>query len=125
MTDQGLVEKVGFVAAEEFARVPDQAKPELLKWIDKLPTLTDEELFVQAQMAILGSALGQRFRGDWSEEECRCGAVHHESNRRHRLAHAEGCPSPTIYSRAHAKVMREQGHRPRPDGVCTCPALTS
>jgi hypothetical protein len=116
-----LVDRIGAVAAGEFDRVPEFAKPRLMAWIERLPTLSDRELFEECESAIFGSASVARFRGNFEEEHCQASACYHEAERRLVAAgHREGCGGPSVYSRAHARIMRSHGYTPTPDGTCEC-----
>jgi hypothetical protein len=116
-----LAAKIGLVAVREFEGASEWAKARLAEWIDKLPGLTDDELLVEAERAIYDSALAARFRGNWDHDHCRASATHFVSRMRKVAAgHDEWCSGPSIYGRAHAAVMRSQGHTPMAEGTCTC-----
>ena len=120
-TPMDLIERIGAVAAGEFERVPEFAKARLTKWIERLSALSDRELFEESESAIFASASVARFRGNFEEEHCMASACYHEAERRLVAAgHREGCHGPSIYSRAHARLMRSHGYAPPPDGTCEC-----
>jgi hypothetical protein len=116
--------RFGPIAEREFDNAPDFAKPDLTKWLDRLPDLSDDDFHGEAASAIHGSALVNSFRGNWDHEHCKGSAAYNEAERRHheRDGHAEDCTGDTIYSKAFAQVWRSQGHSasaypPRP---CDC-----
>lgn len=116
-----LAEKVGVVAAKEFEAAEDWAKPKLLEWIDKLPSLSDETFALECQRAIYDSALCQRFRGNWEHEHCRASACHHESRRRMvAVGHDRRCNGENIYTQAYASVLVNEGHQRPPQRECDC-----
>lgn len=111
----------GLVAEREYAAAPDWDKPKLAEWLAYLPSLSDAAFLDHAAGAIYDSALANRFRGNWEGTHCRATAAYGEAKRRHLAAgHSEDCQGPTLYSNAHARIMREHGYSPSPDGTCTC-----
>jgi hypothetical protein len=121
LTDAQLIDLIGHGGAAEYKAAHPSTKADLDTWIAKLRDLTDEELFEDAEMRIYDSANMGRFRGNYEDIHCKATAVFHEARRRHRAAgHDERCAGPTIYSRAHAAVMREHGYEPFTEGTCTC-----
>lgn len=116
-------ELAGLVARREFDHAPTYAKAELWEWVQTLPALPDGALLGECRRWIHDDALVGRFRGNWEHIHFRCTAVFHESERRHREAgHCDHC-SGSIYSRAHAAVMRSHGYTPSSAATCTCDNL--
>ncbi len=121
LTDTQIEEQFGPIAYREFQGATDTAKPRLRDWLGNLHTLTDDELLGEAAGAILGSAIVQRFRGNFEADHCMATACYREAKRRHEAAgHAGDCRGTTIYGRAHANVMRSQGHTPSDPTPCSC-----
>jgi hypothetical protein len=111
----------GPVTADEFENSPESSKPALLVWLASLRTMTDAEFRDACETAIYDSASAGRFAGNFSNVHCRATACFNESRRRLVLAgHSDDCRGPSIYSRAHASLMREHGYRPTADGTCKC-----
>jgi hypothetical protein len=121
ITDSQLADILGPVGIGEYEGSPDWAKPKLRDWAESLATLSDDDFLGEAASAIHGSALLQSFRGNYEHEHCKATAAFKEAQRRHRAAgHADDCYGDTIYSRAHANVMRSQGHTPSDPSPCSC-----
>lgn len=113
--------KFGPVAEREFDGAADYEKQKLTEWLEKLPTLDDDEFFRVAQSAIYGSAQVASWRGNWEAEHCRATAVFSDAKRRHReTGHDEDCRGETLYGKAHSKLMREHRYTPSPAGECHC-----
>ena len=126
LTHDELVDLIGTVGAGEFENSPDYAKPELTEWIRKLRDLSDKELFAESRHWVYEGALVQRFRTNFDHIHCKGTACFHESRRRLMLAgHDKGCAGPSIYSRAHATVMRDNNYTPSPEGTCACEEVAS
>lgn len=118
---QSIADIVGPVAVREFNNAADHYKPGLLVWARDLPTLTDEQFLTECSHAIYDSALVGRFRGNWDHEHFKASACHSEAKRRHVAAgHASDCRGSTLYGQAHARAMREAGHKPPALTGCTC-----
>lgn len=112
---------VGLVAAREFDAAADHYKPQLAAWAQNLPTLGDGEFLNAARSAIYNSALANSFRGNWEHDHFKASVCYTEANRRHVAAgHDTDCRGDTLYSRAHAQVMRSHGYEPSPATPCTC-----
>ncbi len=123
LTDDDLRDILGPVGFGEYEAAADWAKPKLREWAAKLGDLSDDDFLGEAASAIHGSALMQSFRGNYEHEHCKATACYKEAQRRHLAAgHSDDCHGDTIYSRAHASVMRSQGHTPREARDCTCGA---
>lgn len=121
LTDDQITDLFGPIAFREFDGSQDWAKPKLREWLDSLADLDDTEFLAEAGSAIHGSALAQSFKGNWEHEHCKATAAYREAKRRHLAAgHADDCYGDTIYSRAHANVMRSQGHTPIEPTPCSC-----
>lgn len=119
-----LVELAGPVGAREFNSSYESCKPKLWEWLNNLDALIDDELHRETQYRIYESASCGRFTGNFEDVHCYATACFTEANRRHRaVGHAEDCHGPTIYSRAHARVMRDHGYEPSLSGTCNCPNL--
>jgi hypothetical protein len=117
--------RYGPVAEREYDGAAEYAKADLAAWLDRLPTLSDDDLLDVAASAIHGSALAQRFRGNWEADHCKASAVYAEANLRHLAAgHTEDCSGDTIYSRAFLRAWRSQGHPADayPPRSCDCGA---
>ncbi|MER7280527.1 hypothetical protein ABT369_39420 [Dactylosporangium sp. NPDC000244] len=117
--------RFGPVAEREFVSAADHAKPELTAWLEKLPGLSDDEFTAEAASAIHGSALVQRFKGNWEADHCKASAAFNEASRRHLAAgHTEDCTGDTLYSMAFLRTWRSQGHSPDayPPRPCDCGA---
>ena len=111
----------GPVAAQEFEAARDTVKPGLLVWLASLRTMTDDEFRDACESAIYASASVARFRGNFEDDHCKATACFSESRRRLVLAgHSDDCRGPSVYSRAHASLMRSHGYQPTGDGVCEC-----
>lgn len=105
----------------EFDSSPDWAKPDLLEWFGKVRAMSDWELSCETQGCIYDSALANKFRGNWNHTHMKATVCYDESQRRLREAgHEKGCHGPTLYSEAHARVMRDHGYTPTADGECHC-----
>lgn len=119
--------RYGPVAEREFDGAADHAKAALTAWLEKLPTLSDDDFLGEAASAIHGSALVNRWRGNWDADHCKASATHAEAKQRHLAAgHDPACTGSNLYDRAFRQVWREQGHSadaypPRP---CDCGANT-
>ena len=125
ITDDALRDILGPVGWGEYEASPDWAKPKLREWAERLGEMSDNVFLAEAASAIHGSALMQSFRGHYEHEHCKATACYKEAQRRHRRAgHAEDCHGDTIYARAHANVMRSQGHTPREPSRCSCGAAS-
>ncbi len=124
LTDDALADLLGPVGIREFDSSPDWAKPGLREWIAKLQDLSDDDFLAEAASAIHSSAVVQNFRSNYEHEHCKATAAYRESKRRHEAAgHDPTCDGDSIYARAHANVMRSQGHTPLHDKQdCTCGA---
>lgn len=121
VTDQTLVDLVGEVAMREFDASPDWSREANEAWARKLSTLSDAALREESASAIYQSALMMSYRGNHENVHFRCSAVYHEACRRMEAAgHRRFCGGPSIYSAAHALVMREEGHQPSPTYPCDC-----
>lgn len=119
-----LVALVGAVAAGEYEAAKDFYKPGLLEWAGKMRSLSDAEFLTDAKCAIFDSASCNRFRGNWEHEHFKATACWFEAKRRHIAAgHDEDCRGETLYSRAHASVMRDHGYAPTEPGECCCEGL--
>lgn len=115
--------RYGPIAEGEFNGAADHARAALTAWLDKLPTLDDDELLSEAATAIHTSALVQNFRGNWEADHCKATAAYAEAKQRHEAAgHGPDCTGDTIYSRAFAQVWRSQGHSADayPPRACDC-----
>jgi hypothetical protein len=124
-TEIDLVDLVGVVAAGEYEAAKDIYKPRLLLWTQKLSTLDDVEFARETSRAIYESATVARFGSGWDHEHFKASACFHEAERRHVAAgHDEDCRGETIYSREHARLMREHGYAPTEPGQCRCEGLT-
>lgn len=120
-TDEQLIDLIGVVGIGEYKGAAEWALPKLDAWIGGLRDLTDEEFGTECQAAIYESALCNRFRGNYEHIHCMATACFHESRRRHMAAgHDRDCNGPSLYSRAHATVMRDHGYTPTADGTCDC-----
>lgn len=120
-----IADMVGPVAVREFNAAADHYKPNLITWARNLATLDDNQFMDEAASAIYDSALTSSFRGNWEHEHFKATACFAEANRRHRSAgHDQGCQGETLYGRAHARVMEDNGHKPGRPGACTCHDLT-
>ncbi|MFF5261442.1 hypothetical protein ACFY4C_21065 [Actinomadura viridis] len=116
-----LAEIVGPVAAREFDNAKEIYKADLNSWAQKLADLTDGQFLGECSSAIYNSALVSQFRGNWEHEHFKASACFHEAQRRHVAAgHSAECHGNTLYSEAHAKVMRESGYQPTPAADCNC-----
>lgn len=119
--------RYGPVAEREFEQAAAGHKEHLTRWLDALPDLPDEEFLGEAAAAIHASALANRWRGNWSHENCRASAAHNEAKRRHREAgHTDDCGGTNLYDDAFRQVWISQGHsadayRPR---ACDCGAAS-
>ncbi len=103
----------GPVAEREFDNAPDHAKPKLAQWLDSLASLSDEDFTAEAASAIHGSALVNRWRGNWDHEHCKASAAHGESERRWKAAgHSEDCTGSTLYEVGFRRAWLSQGHSP-------------
>ncbi len=112
---------VGPVAEREFANAADHYKPGLIDWARRLHLLPDEAFLDAAATAIYDSALVSSYRGNWEHDHFKATACYTEAKRRHVAGgHDEDCRGETLYSQAHARVMRASGHQPGEPGVCTC-----
>lgn len=121
ISDTELADILGPVGIREFEASPDWAKPKLRDWAASLAGMSADDFFGEAASAIHGSALMQSFRGNYEHEHCKATGVFKEAQRRHRAAgHADDCYGDTIYVRAHASVMRSQGHTPSEPQACSC-----
>lgn len=121
ITDSELAEILGPVGIREYKNSPDWAKPKLRDWAESLAGMSDDDFYGEAASAIHGSALMQSFRGNYEHEHCKATAAYKEAQRRHLAAgHTDDCHGDTIYSLAHASVMRGQGHTPSEPQACTC-----
>lgn len=115
--------RYGLVAEREFDAAPNYAKAKLTEWLDRLPTLSDDDFAAETGAAIHTAALTNSWRGNWSADDCKATACHGEAKRRHLAAgHAEDCTGDTIYSTAFARVWRSQGYNPNayPPRACDC-----
>jgi hypothetical protein len=115
----------GPIAEQEFEMAADHHKEELEAWLNLLPELSDEDFFWRAASAIAGSALAERFKGNWNHEHCKATAAYTEARRRHvEDGHLEDCSGDTIYSQAFVQAWTEQGHDPDayPPQPCNCGA---
>lgn len=119
MTD--LLEIIGSVALREFEASPAWAREETEAWLRQLPELSDAELLDASMALIHESAFWNSRSGNHEHVHAKCSATYHEAERR-KVAegHAEDCRARTIYSVAHARVMREAGYTPSPLGACSC-----
>ncbi len=123
LTDAELEAILGPVGIREFNNAPDWAKPKLRDWVAGLADRDDDDFLGEAASAIHGSALAQSFRGNYEHEHCKATAVYRASKRRHEAeGHDPMCRGDSIYARAHANVMRSQGHTPSEPQDCTCGA---
>jgi hypothetical protein len=121
LTDDALLTQVGEVAFGEFQNASETYHDKLRAYAERLPTLTDDELGQECESAIYDRALVNSFRGNWEHEHFKASACFSEAECRAMASgHVRYCPSPTIYGRAHARVMRQHGHTPSPEGTCTC-----
>lgn len=117
----------GPVAEQEFDSAPDWARPDLTAWLERLPTLSDDEFTDEAMSAIHNSALVNSFRGNWNHDHCKATAAFSEAQRRYRAAgHTGNCTGDTIYAQAFRRVWRSQGHdlSAYPVRLCDCGAAT-
>lgn len=120
-----LRDVIGAVGESEFHQALESTKPGLLELFGTLRDMPDDEFLRECEYRIWDSVNCNRFRGNYWAEHCRATACAHESRRRHRAAgHDEDCHGPTIYSRAHARLMRDHGYTPTPDGECHCKSVT-
>lgn len=119
-THEALVELAGPVAAREFEQIPQDAlKAETWRKIKAIAPMEDEVFLEQAESAIVAEAVLQNFRGNHASTYALTSAFYNDSVRRAKLAgHAEVCPA-SLYSRAHARVMRDHGHKGG-STRCTC-----
>jgi hypothetical protein len=123
ITDSELADILGPVGIHEYENSPDWAKPKLRDWAESLAGMSDDNFLSEAASAIHGSALLQSFRSNYEHEHCKATACFKEAQRRHRAAgHTDDCHGDTLYSRAHASVMRSQGHTPSEPLLCSCGA---
>lgn len=120
MPDAELEAIVGPIAMREYEGAEEWSKPKIREFALSLPSLADGQLLDACMTEIHASALAISFRGNWEHAHFRCTACYDEAQRRHRATgHGERC-SGSIYSRAHNRVMREQGHTPSSAGLCDC-----
>lgn len=100
---------------------PEWAREKTEAWLRRLPELSDAELTDVSMSAIHESAFWISRNGNHEHEHAKASACYHESERRKVAAgHAPECRPRTIYSLAHARVMRESGYTPSPIGKCSC-----
>lgn len=103
--------RYGPVAEGEFNGAADYAKPGLTAWLDKLPTLSDDDFIGEAASAIHSSALVANWRGNWEADHCKATAAHAEARQRHTAAgHGPACTGSNLYDQAFRQVWRSQGH---------------
>lgn len=121
MTEEELAEVVGSSAMRDYADVRDYEKSRLLEWAARLRFMSNDELFTETVQAVSGAALANNRSWYWDPDHFRSTACWHEAQRRHTEAgHDEECRGSTIYSRAHARAMRDHGFDPSPSTACTC-----
>lgn len=119
--DTSIVDQFGPIVRQEFDRADEWYQPGIVKWLGTLTELTDAELQAQSEYWIYESASVNRFRGNWDHIHVKATACFNEAERRLvQAGHGKDCHAPSIYSRAHAAVMRSQRHEPSPEGTCTC-----
>jgi hypothetical protein len=112
---------IGLVGVREFENAPEYAKTALADWIRRLQGLSDDDLAQESRHWIYESALVASSSRNFDHIHCKATACFHESRRRLMAAgHDRRCLGTSIYSRAHAEVMRNEGHTPSPAGVCEC-----
>lgn len=116
-----LEAEFGPIAAREFAAAPEWAKSELLEWMTGLRSMADADFLIETRSAIYDSANMGRFRGNFEHVHCKATVCYQESRRRLvRDRHDKDCRGPSIYSLAHAQLMRSHHYTPTPDGECHC-----
>ena len=91
----------------------DSMLADVARYALALGTMTDDELFVECQSAIYGSALMANYRRP-TDVHAKCDLCFAEASRRDPRDETQDPvhPGAGIYSRAHAAVMRSQGYEP-------------
>lgn len=113
-----LAELAGPIGAAEFDRATSSEQEELWEWLNKLPGLSDQELYDTAVTAINASMNADRHRWDI---HLRADACSHQADERYLAAgHSNNCYGVTIYDRAHDEVMRRQRRQLHPRSGCSC-----
>jgi hypothetical protein len=116
-----ILDQYGPIVRQEYDGAEEWAKPEILTWLTALPCLSSQEFRDECERWIYEAALVNRFRGNWDHVHVKATACYEDAERRNVLAgHAEDCRGPSIYTKAHAAVMRSHGYTPTPAGECVC-----
>lgn len=118
-----VAEIVGPVGAKEYEDAEDYYKDDLAAYARGLADRSDADFLGESVAAICEAAMTNSWRGNWKHVDFKATACYYEAKRRHQAAgHAKDCRGETIYSRAHARAMRQNGHIPMPPTDCTCGA---
>jgi hypothetical protein len=126
-SDTELEALVGPVAYSDWQRAAPCYHERLAAWARTVPSMDDDEFVDEAASAIHGSALTNRWRGNWYHEDFKASVAYHEAVRRHVASgHTADCRGQTLYSIAYHQVARSQGHNWAQASLCdgTCSTET-
>lgn len=111
---------VGPIAMREYNAAPEHSKETIRAFALSLPAMDDATLQAVCEREILASARAISYRGNYEHFHFRCTACYDVARARHNAkGHGERC-SGSVYDKAHAVIMREQGYQPSTPGRCDC-----
>jgi hypothetical protein len=120
-------DRYGPRAHQDVSRCEDRHAGKLAELLDRLPTLSDADLFTEVCAALWESATVSRF-GGFHDVHATETLVSAEIRARHVAAgHDPECRGSTIRDRAYNRVVQQAGHPGlvRPPQPCTCGAQQS
>ncbi len=89
-------------AIDLYPNMPDWAKAKLAEFVERLATMSNQELIDQSGQAILGAAVMAGRRSDTGLDDAKASACAAEARRR---------GNEDLYQRGYNSAVRSQGHR--------------